>query len=96
MAEEILRIDEFDVVILDLGLPGKSGHAVLNTLRASGNRVPVLVLTARDTLEKRVNCLNRGADDFVAKPFELAELEARLHALFRLSLRNNVRTHFSR
>lgn len=89
VAEKILRIDEFDVVILDLGLPGKSGHAVLNTLRASGNRVPVLVLTARDTLEERVNCLNRGADDFVAKPFELAELEARLHALFRRSSGGN-------
>lgn len=85
VAERILMIEEFDAVILDLGLPGKTGHAVLSSLRASGNRVPVMILTARDSLDERVMNLNRGADDFLAKPFALAELEARLVALIRRS-----------
>ena len=85
VAERILGIEEFDAVILDLGLPGKSGHAVLSSLRASDNRVPVLILTARDSLDERVLSLNQGADDFLAKPFALAELEARLVALIRRS-----------
>lgn len=85
VAEKILELEEFDAVILDLGLPGKSGHAVLQTLRAADNRVPVLILTARDSLAERVSSLHQGADDFLPKPFALAELEARLFALIRRS-----------
>ena len=59
VAERILGIEEFDAVILDLGLPGKSGHAILSSLRASDNRVPVLILTARDSLDERVLSLDR-------------------------------------
>ncbi len=83
--ESLLASEDFDAVILDLGLPGKSGHAVLASLRAADNRVPVLILTARDSLEERVSSLNSGADDFLGKPFAVAELEARLIALVRRS-----------
>ncbi|BCS32508.1 DNA-binding response regulator [Luteitalea sp. TBR-22] len=73
----------FDVVILDLGLPGRSGMEVLASVRARGITTPVLILTARDTLEDRVQGLDAGADDFLAKPFAFAELLARLRALRR-------------
>lgn len=85
VAEKILALEEFDAVILDLGVPGKSGNAVLQALRAAENSVPVLVLTARVSIAERVSCLDQGADDFLPKPFALAELEARLHALVRRS-----------
>lgn len=85
LAERALAAEEFDAMILDLGLPGKSGLAVLESIRAADNRIPVLILTARDTLEERVLGLSRGADDFLPKPFALAELEARLIALIRRS-----------
>ena len=70
-------------LVLDLGLPGLDGQAVLQRLRDRDQRLPALILTARDSLDERVRSLNAGADDFLAKPFELAELEARLHALVR-------------
>jgi len=73
----------YDALILDLGLPGLGGHDVLAGLREADLRLPVLVLTARDSLIERVSSLHEGADDFLAKPFELAELEARLVALVR-------------
>lgn len=69
--------------MLDLGLPGLGGHDVLADLRDADQRLPVLILTARDSLIERVSSLHEGADDFLAKPFELAELEARLLALIR-------------
>ena len=84
-AESLLACEDFDAVVLDLGLPGKSGHGVLDSLRAADNRVPVLILTARDSLDERVSSLNSGADDFLGKPFALSELEARLIALVRRS-----------
>lgn len=74
---------DYDALVLDLGLPGRGGHEVLQHLRARDQRLPVLVLTARDSLAERVGSLNEGADDFLAKPFALAELEARLTALVR-------------
>ena len=74
---------DHDAVVLDLGLPGLDGHAVLQRLRERDHHLPALILTARDSLDERVRLLNAGADDFLAKPFELAELEARLHALVR-------------
>lgn len=85
VAERRLRVESFDAIILDLGLPSLSGHELLKRLRQRDIRTPVLILTARDSLHERVNLLNQGADDFLAKPFELTELEARLHALIRRS-----------
>lgn len=83
VAELSLAREDYDALVLDLGLPGKSGHALLQSLREKDMRLPVLVLTARDSLSERVSTLMEGADDFLAKPFQLAELEARLVALVR-------------
>ena len=80
-----LATTRYDAMILDLGLPGLGGHEILARLRDADSRVPVLVLTARDSLMERVSTLHEGADDFLAKPFELQELEARLVALIRRS-----------
>ena len=74
---------EYDAVILDLGLPGMDGLDILKTWRASGQDVPVLVLTARDAISQRVEGLNLGADDYLGKPFDLDEVAARLRALVR-------------
>ena len=76
---------QYDAVILDLSLPGMDGLAILCQWRQSGNNVPVLILTARGTLEQRVEGLNLGADDYVAKPFGVLELTARVNALLRRS-----------
>jgi two-component system response regulator TctD len=78
-----LKQTAYDALILDLGLPGVGGHDVLAELRQADMRLPVLILTARDSLIERVSSLHEGADDFLAKPFEIAELEARLVALVR-------------
>lgn len=83
MVRRSLKAMRYDALILDLGLPGLGGRDVLADLRASDQRLPVLILTARDSLIERVGSLREGADDFLAKPFELAELEARLIALIR-------------
>jgi two-component system OmpR family response regulator len=82
-ADRILASTEFDLVILDLGLPQLDGFEVLKRLRGRRERVPVLVLTVRDSVQDRVACLDCGADDYMTKPFELAELEARVRALIR-------------
>lgn len=73
----------YDILILDLGLPKMSGLEVLRRLRARGNNMPVLILTAADSVEQRVQGLDAGADDYMAKPFDLKELEARVRALAR-------------
>jgi len=73
----------FDLVVLDLMLPGRSGLEILRTMRARGMRTPVLVLTAKDTVEDRVHGLDAGADDYLVKPFAFAELVARVRALLR-------------
>jgi two-component system response regulator QseB len=73
----------YDLILLDLGLPKKDGLAVLKTLRQRGDRVPVLILTARDAVADRVKGLDAGADDYLIKPFDLEELEARIRALSR-------------
>lgn len=83
VAQRRLHIEKYDAIILDLGLPGLSGRGLLRSLREQHNRTPVLVLTARDSLGNRVDLLNEGADDFIAKPFKLEELKARLEAVFR-------------
>lgn len=85
VADRRLTVEEFDAVVLDLGLPGMDGHTLLSRMRARDDRTPVLVLTARDSLAERVGTLHEGADDFLPKPFVLEELEARLTALVRRS-----------
>ncbi|MCX7961745.1 MAG: response regulator transcription factor [Burkholderiales bacterium] len=85
-ADAALEADEFDLLILDIGLPRKSGLEVLRRLRARQSRLPVLLLTGYDSVDDRVRGLDAGADDYLAKPFELAELEARVRALARRAL----------
>ena len=75
--------EPFDLMLLDLGLPGRDGLQILKTLREKGVRTPVLVLTARDTLQDRVAGLDGGADDYLVKPFAFTELLARIRALLR-------------
>ncbi len=82
---QALRYDHFDGLILDLGLPKKDGLTLLKELRAQHNDVPVLILTARDRVEDRIQGLDDGADDYLVKPFDLQELLARLRALLRRS-----------
>jgi len=81
--ELALKTGEYSGVVLDLGLPRLSGLQLLARLRAGGNKVPVLILTARDRVEDRVKGLDAGADDYLVKPFDLDELAARLRALVR-------------
>lgn len=83
MAAAALQDGEPDLMVLDLGLPGKGGLEVLAGLRASGSNLPVLILTARDTVEDRIAGLDAGADDYLVKPFDLGELAARLRAISR-------------
>lgn len=75
--------EPFDAVVLDLGLPGKDGLAILRDWRAAGITLPVIVLTARGTWQERVHGIDAGADDYLAKPFEMEELIARLRAVLR-------------
>lgn len=84
-ADGVLRTETYDLVILDLALPGLDGAEVLRRLRARGDRTPVLVLTADNRLQSRVAELDSGADDYVAKPFDVEELEARIRVLLRRS-----------
>lgn len=78
-----LGLQHYDVVLLDLGLPERDGFAVLNSARMKRNLVPVLIITARDSLEDRLKGLDDGADDYVIKPFNMAELLARMRAVIR-------------
>jgi DNA-binding response OmpR family regulator len=73
----------YDAIILDLGLPDRDGIALLRALRVAGNQTPILILTARDAVDARVSGLDAGADDYLLKPFAMAELAARLRALLR-------------
>lgn len=82
-ARGALAADEFAAVVLDLGLPDQDGLALLKRIRSEGYTVPVVILTARDDLDARVNGLDAGADDYVLKPFALQELLARLRAAIR-------------
>lgn len=82
-AQLALQTTEYELVVLDLGLPRVSGMDVLRQLRGKGSDVPVLLLTARDTVRDRVTGLEAGADDYLVKPFDLAELVARIRALLR-------------
>jgi two-component system response regulator TctD len=82
-ANHVLCTQQYDAAILDLNLPGMDGLEVLRRLRHRGSQIPVLILTVRGELNDRVAGLNLGADDYLSKPFQLAELEARLKALIR-------------
>ena len=82
-ASEILSFTEYDLVILDVMLPGLDGFSILRRLRQSKSGVPVLVLTARSEIDDRVSALDLGADDYLVKPFDFRELEARARVLLR-------------
>ncbi|MCC6207798.1 MAG: response regulator, partial [Gammaproteobacteria bacterium] len=82
-AELFLGAGAYDLMILDIGLPRRSGLEVLRALRGGGGTLPVLMLTARDTVEDKVSGLDSGADDYLVKPFDLDELAARIRALLR-------------
>lgn len=82
-ADHMLATQTYDAVVLDIGLPKLDGYEVLRRMRRKGSKVPVLMLTARDALEDRVKGLDLGADDYLTKPYDLPELEARIRALVR-------------
>ena len=84
-AQTAMRVEPFAAIVLDLGLPGLTGLELLRSERARGNKVPVLILTARDAVQDRIKGLDGGADDYVVKPTDLNELAARLRALVRRS-----------
>jgi two-component system response regulator QseB len=84
-ADQALRTEIFDIIVLDIGLPRMSGLEILKALRERGTTTPVLLLTARETVEDLVKGLDTGADDYLTKPFDLDELFARLRALQRRS-----------
>jgi len=81
-----LQAQNYDLLLLDLGLPGKDGLDVLTQIRHEGSKTPVLIVTARDDLHSRLHGLDGGADDYIVKPFDMAELQARMRAILR---RNN-------
>lgn len=82
-ADQALRTENFDVVVLDLGLPKLSGIQVLQNFRSRGHTTPVIILTARESVEDRIKGLDSGADDYLIKPFDLDELCARMRAMHR-------------
>lgn len=82
-AEQAMKHEKFDAILLDVGLPRKSGIEWLLELRAAGRQTPVIMITARDAIEHRIEGLDAGADDYLVKPFAIEELEARLRAIFR-------------
>ncbi|MDZ7891020.1 MAG: response regulator transcription factor [Rhodoferax sp.] len=84
-ALEVTRTESFDVAVVDIGLPNMDGLSLTQAMRKAGQTMPVLILTARDALQDRVQGLDMGADDYMVKPFELPELLARLRALLRRS-----------
>ncbi|RXZ38670.1 response regulator [Oxalobacteraceae bacterium CAVE-383] len=87
-ADHLLLTQQYDLIILDIALPKLNGDKVLQRLRKRNNDVPVLVLTANNAVESRIGALNTGADDYMAKPFDVSELEARVRALLRRSNRH--------
>ena len=82
-AEAAVATNEYDAILLDLGLPGRSGLELLAQWRRKKNTVPILIITARDSVDDRIAGLDTGADDYLVKPFDLNELAARLRALLR-------------
>jgi two-component system response regulator QseB len=85
MCEAAIATTNFDLILLDINLPDKSGIDILRDLRKAKNNIPVLILTARDSITQKIEGLNSGADDYLVKPFDLDELLARINALSRRS-----------
>lgn len=85
-ASAALLTHRYDVIVLDIGLPDGSGLTLLSTLRATASKVPVIILTAFDTVEDRVKGLDLGADDYLVKPFDIHELCARIRSVYRRSI----------
>lgn len=85
MADEILSYQAYEMIVLDIGLPIRDGFSVLKSLRNKGDRTPVLMLTARSRIEDRIGALDVGADDYLSKPFDFRELDARCRSLMRRS-----------
>lgn len=83
LALAAMQVQHYDLVLLDLGLPGRDGLSVLTQLRQRDHPVPLLIITARDSLDDRLRGLDGGADDYVVKPFDMAELLARMRAVLR-------------
>lgn len=88
-ASSALKLSTYDILVLDLGLPEIDGSQVLKELRADGNPVPVIVVTARDAVSDRIAGLDLGANDYLTKPFDFGELEARIRALLRKNVWGN-------
>ncbi len=84
-ADDILRFQSYDAIVVDIGLPGMDGISLLRALRARGDKTPVLVLTARSAIDDRIDALDLGADDYLSKPFDVREFQARCRALLRRS-----------
>lgn len=84
-ADEVLQYQDYELVVLDIGLPRRDGFAILRALRARGDKTPVLMLTARSDIEDRIGALDVGADDYLSKPFDFREFDARCRALLRRS-----------
>lgn len=84
-AKSVLKTDSFELIILDLSLPKLSGMRLLQVIRSDQNTTPVIILTARDSIQDRIKGLDSGADDYITKPFDLNELSARIRALIRRS-----------
>jgi two-component system OmpR family response regulator len=82
-ADHVILAQDFDLIVLDLGLPDMDGLTLLRKLRLRKVPIPILILTARDGINDRIQGIEQGADDYMTKPFELRELEARIHALIR-------------
>ena len=82
-ADRLLQENNFDFVLADVGLPGLGGYEIVRRIRSRGQRLPVILITARDALDDRIYGLDLGADDYLVKPFELAELTARMRAVQR-------------
>jgi two-component system, OmpR family, response regulator QseB len=80
-AESAIRANPYDLLLLDLGLPGKRGDELLRSLRRADNPLPVIIITARDAVSDRIAGLDAGADDYIVKPFDLDELAARMRAV---------------
>ncbi len=85
MCEAAIATTKFDLILLDINLPDKSGIEILKNIRNSKNNIPILILTARDSINQKIEGLNNGADDYLVKPFDLEELLARINALARRS-----------
>lgn len=85
IADSMIKMEIFDAIILDLGLPKKDGLSVLKSARSNGIKTPILILTAKNTSDDLIKSMNSGADDFLSKPFEFNVLTARLNALIRRS-----------